>query len=170
MMKRFFYFLLFPLLVSCIYISCVKQKNYPIVPSIAFKQFIKYDTIKNGVNTLCGADCIITFKDGDGDIGLLSGDTVPDLKMVYLYKGTDGKFHPYDQNFTEPGFDTLIFHYSVPDLTPQGQYKALEGEIRIQMHTIIALPQHTAFKYAIILCDRAGHYSNWAFTDEIPNP
>ncbi len=172
-MKRFFYFLFLLILISTTYISCVKEKLFPVEPSIEFKQFNKFSA--NAV--LTRAECIIKFKDGDGDIG---GDStgIPELKMVYLgdsvnqdpqsvnYGKLTGIFVPHDQN-TTAGFDTTIYYFRPVDITPKGQYKALEGEILIKMAAPFAFDP--VFKYAITLHDRAGHLSNMVYTNEITN-
>nr|MDQ3049005.1 hypothetical protein [Bacteroidota bacterium] len=98
--------------------SCVKEKTFPPEPIIEFVEFISYNPDS--------ADCIIKFKDGDGDIGILEGDTASDddFKMKYLYKDTDGIFKPFDGIDSTAAMDTLFYSYRVPYLTPDGQYKA----------------------------------------------
>jgi hypothetical protein len=162
-MKHFSSILFCSLLVGVSITSCVKEKNFPIEPKIEFKEYFKY--------SLDSADCVIKFKDGDGDIGVLAGDTVPDLKMKYLFKGTDGMFHPYDGTFGTSQFDTLFYTYRVPDLMPDGQYKALDGEIKIKLRASpIYNPAHHVVKFEIRLKDRAGHLSNIVTTNEINIP
>lgn len=162
-MKHFSSILFCSLLFGVSITSCVKEKNFPIEPKIEFKEYIKYN--------LDSADCIIKFKDGDGDIGVLEGDTVPDLKMKYLFKDTDGQFHPADASPGTSQFDTLFYPYRVPDLMPEGQYKALDGEIKIKLRVPpLYNPLHTVVKFEIRLKDRAGHLSNIVSTDDIHIP
>lgn len=162
-MKHFSSILFCTLLFGVSVTSCVKEKNFPIEPKIEFKEYLKY--------SLDSADCIILFKDGDGDIGVLEGDTIPDLKMKYLYKGADLLFHPYDETFGTSKFDTLFYTYRVPDLMPEGQYKALDGEIKIKLRASpIYNPLHRVVKFEIRLQDRAGHLSNIVSTNEIYIP
>ena len=79
-MKQFNFVILLLIFVCVAITSCVKEKSFPPQPAIFFKQFVLYNKDS--------ADCIITFKDGDGDIGILSGDiqSEDDLKMKYLYR------------------------------------------------------------------------------------
>lgn len=147
--------------------SCVKEKNFPVVPVIAFKEYLSYNNDS--------ADCIITFKDGDGDVGIEEGDSTSpnDLKMKYLYKDTtDGLFKPYDEIIDTTGvMDTLFYSYRVPNLTPDGQFKALDGEIRAKLRAApIYYPTHHDIKFEITLRDRAGHVSNMITTDVIHIP
>ena len=144
--------------------SCVKEKNFPAIPSIEFKQYDNYGRDS--------ANCIIKFKDGDGDIGVLEGDTIPDLKMKYLYYDTASHtFLPLDYDLTNLTFDTLFADYRVPNLTPDGQYKALDGEIKVKLRSLpIYDPTHYKVKWEIRLKDRAGNTSNTVSTDEINLP
>lgn len=143
--------------------SCVKEKEFPTIPAIQFLHFDAY--------TPDSADCVIAFQDGDGDIGILPGDaTTPnDYQLKYLYKDlTTGVFKPYDSDLTTPAMDTLFYSYRVPNLTPDGQYKALDGEIRAKLRAApIYHPTHSIVKFEIILRDRAGHLSNRVMTNEI---
>jgi hypothetical protein len=147
--------------------SCVKEKNFPSTPAITFSKYVLYKTDS--------ADCYINFKDGDGDIGAYSGDTssVNNLMMKFLYKSSDGKFHPYDPIVGNATFDTLFYGFKLPNITPDGQYKALDGEIKIKLR---ASPLYGNFgkgdvvKFEITLTDRAGHKSNTVSTDDIVLP
>lgn len=161
-MKHFIYIVFSVILISTSISSCVKEKSFPPQPVIEFKKFTLY---KND-----SADCIIKFKDGDGDIGIFEGDTISedDLKMKYLYKASDGTFQPYDENPGTLQFDTLFYSYRVPNITPDGQYKALDGEIKIKLRAApLFNPAHTVVKFEITLTDRAGNKSNMVTTDNI---
>ncbi|MES2592314.1 MAG: hypothetical protein V4608_10545 [Bacteroidota bacterium] len=158
-MKQFIYI---SFLLVCIGASsCVKEKQFPPQPVIKFEKFTAYGNDS--------ADCIITFQDGDGDIGILPGDAISpdDLKMKYLYKGPGNVFMPVDSSFGTTQFDTLFYSYRVPNITPDGQYKALDGEIKIKLRTAPLFGPHTVVKFEIVLKDRAGNKSNMVTTNEI---
>jgi hypothetical protein len=165
-MKHLVYILFFVLVVSSILPSCIKEKQFSIIPAIEFKQYITYG--------LDSADCIIKFKDGDGDIGILDGDTTSpnDFRMKYLYLDTlSHTFKPYNANLGSSTFDTLFYSYRVPNITPTGQYKALDGEIKAKLRSApLYGPGHTVVKFEITLRDRAGHLSNMVTTNEITVP
>jgi hypothetical protein len=162
MMKHFKYILILAFTGSLVLPSCVKEKSFPPEPKIEFIRYQKYGSDS--------ADCVISFKDGDGDIGIVDGDTVSknDFQMKYLYKGTDGQYHPFDRIDSTAEMDTLFYDYRVPDITPEGQYKALEGEIKAKLRSHpLYFPGHTNVKFEIRLRDRAGNWSNIATTSEI---
>jgi hypothetical protein len=163
-MKHFTSISLGLILGATVLSSCVKEKDFPDEPVIEFKEYLSY-----GPDS---ADCIIKFKDGDGDIGLLAGDSIADLRFKYFYKDTlSGQFLAYDYSIADTTFDTLFYEYRCPNLTPDGQYKALDGEIKAKLR---AAPLyglgHTVVKFEITLRDRAGHVSNMVSTNEIVVP
>lgn len=160
-MKHLFYILFFLAIVGTSISSCMKEKHFPPEPVIAFDKFVTYDNDS--------ADCFITFKDGDGDIGIYNGDAASDddLKMKYLFKDPNGVFVPVDSSFGTPQFDTLFYSYRVPNITPDGQYKALDGGIKIKLRTQPLFGPHSVVKFEITLRDRAGHKSNMVSTSEI---
>lgn len=160
-MKHFIYLLFFSILLVTSTTSCVKEKHFPPQPVIEFEKFVSYGNDS--------ADCFIKFKDGDGDIGIISGNTISedDLKMKYLYKDTGGVFLPVDSSFGTTQFDTLFYSYRVPNITPDGQYKALDGQIKIKLRSAPIFGPHSIVKFEITLKDRAGNISNMVSTNEI---
>jgi hypothetical protein len=160
-MKHFIYISVFALLIAASVSSCVREKSFPPQPVIEFE---KFETFGHD-----SANCYIKFKDGDGDIGIHAGDNLSpdDLKMKYLYKDVNGVFQPVDSSFGTPHFDTLFYSYRVPDITPNGQYKALDGEIKIKLRTAPLFGPHSIVKFEIRLTDRAGNKSNIVSTNEI---
>lgn len=148
--------------------SCIKKDEYSPIPSIAFKDFVKRGTDS--------ADFIITFKDGDGNIGLNQWDTTGNfaptspyhynLVMKYFYKKADGAF----EQFVIPGGDTLVYNYRMPDITPNGQNKALAGEILVGMIAPYYYPGHTTIRYDVHIYDRELNKSNVITTPEIIVP
>jgi hypothetical protein len=145
-------------------VSCKKETSFSTTPAIKFKEFTVYNKDSS--------DCTISFTDGDGDIGILTTDTNKyNLKMKYLYKNAAGNFVPYD---ADPGtlvFDTLFYTFRIKTITPDGQYKALNGDLTAQLRaTPIFNPKHSVVEFTIVLWDRAGHASNMVTTNEIMIP
>lgn len=150
--------------------SCLKPEVVPPVPAIEFKDYIKY-----GIDS---ADVSITFKDGDGDVGLEQSDTLPpfdpsstyynNIYLVYYYKGSDGLFHKY---FNIPTQDTLKYAYRIPNITPTGQNKILDGEIKVTLRPApIYVSGHTVVRFDVYIYDRALNKSNVITTPEITVP
>ncbi len=184
-MKRFIYFLLFVLFVCTINFSCLKKKDFPTEPVISFRDVNKFERTlhtagwQGSDSSYIVLDSIfvnINFTDGDGDIGVLPNDTASDFVMKFLEMkkvrfGGDGLFHPYNQNLSGNPWDTLFIPYRVPNLSPTGQYKALQGEISARFRTPpFYFTPDSLIKYEITLTDRAGHKSNKITTDDIVVP
>ena len=162
-MKDFKYITIISLFSIVLLGACVKEKEFPTNPIIKFLYYSNYSNDS--------ADCVIAFTDGDGDIGIFDFDTASsnDFTMKYLYKDTiDNIFKPFDANPATPQMDTLFYSYRVPNLTPDGQYKALNGEIRAKLRAApIYYPLHKTVKFEITLRDRTGNISNKVETTEI---
>ncbi len=155
--------LIYILFIAVLMISCKKEKSFSPKPVIEFKDFTSYGSDS--------ANIMISFRDGDGDIGIFEDDTTSkdDLSLKYLYKDSTGNFIPYDATFGTPQFDTLFYSYRVPSITPNGQYQALEGDILIKLRAApLYNPTHSFVKFEITLTDRAGNISNTVSTKEIP--
>ena len=75
---------LFVLVISSLLVSCIKKEDYPDIPSIEFKSFSK---INNGLGYDDKGLLVISFTDGDGDIGLGSQEIQPpyDTASMYYY-------------------------------------------------------------------------------------
>lgn len=158
------YLLKFLFISVLILSACVKEKSYPKDPIIKFKSFTPF--------ALDSANIIISFTDGDGDIGLTQGDTTGNFNskskyyynfyVRYLYKAPDGSFKAYE---TAPG-DTLDFKYRIPKLISDDQQKrALSGEIKVKLYAPYAV--HDTVQYDIYLIDKALHKSNVVNTGTI---
>lgn len=162
-------------IVGLVFYGCIKTQDVPPVPAITYKNFVKY-----GKDS---ADMVITFKDGDGDIGANPGDTAPpfnvngkyyfNMVMVYYYKGTDGNFHRYKDPTAK---DSFSVGYHIPYVTPTGKNKILDGEIRARLlspfYPVVGFqkPLHPVIRFDIYIYDRALHKSNVITTPEILVP
>lgn len=146
--------------------SCISTTTYPPIPVIEYKDFVKYGSDS--------AHFIFSFKDGDGDIGFEQGDTLPpfnpssiyyfDLYMKYYYKLPDGSFSVY----VFPGTtDTLAFTFRIPNITPKGQNKVLDGSITTKLPKPYWKTPHKVIKFEAFIFDKALHKSNVITTPEI---
>lgn len=141
--------------------SCKKDKEYPIEPAIEMSSRQVYQS---------PSKIIISFTDGDGDIGLDQGDTLD----PYNYQ--EDPFNKYHYNlllyyFEKQGDEwvevqtAVDYFYRVPNITPTGQNKALNGEIEVDLTLPITRPD--SIRYDIELIDRALHVSNLLTTPVI---
>jgi hypothetical protein len=136
-------------------LSCSKKDEYPIIPEIEFEGMIKI--YNSNLNLYDRGVLRISFKDGDGDIGLRDNDVLP----------------PYDYNFFVKYYelrngkevhvviaDTNEFNARIPVLTPEGSVKAIKGEIEDTLFIYNFQSSFDTIKFDAYLIDRALHKSN----------
>jgi len=129
--------------------------------------------VDNPTDTLLGL--IFNYRDGDGDIGLNAADTFPpfnsitgfnnvqlnpyhhNLKVDYLTEQLDGTFAPVILPNTT---DTLKIQARVENITPEGKYKAIRGEIDWQILPPPFAELSRNIKVKIQIYDRSLNASN----------
>ncbi|MEI7499630.1 MAG: hypothetical protein WCK84_04195 [Bacteroidota bacterium] len=135
----------------------MKKEVYPDIPEIAFQSFIsEFDTgmyAKRGYLT-------ISFKDGNGDIGLR-----PDQKefpfdtgSIYYYNYIIDYYEKQHGTFVKISLDPS-YNARIPYLTPDDPNKAIKGII---VDTLILNPQPVwdTIKFKFFIYDRALNKSN----------
>ncbi len=144
--------------LSGAFTSCQKSKEYPIEPEILMSNRQEYHN---------PARIIISFTDGDGDIGFHESDTLPPFNFVDDGNGnSENKFYYnlilyyFEKNDgVWEEIETLVpYAYRIPYITPTGQNKALNGEIEVDVVLSGARPD--SIRFDIELIDRALHESN----------
>jgi hypothetical protein len=164
------------LTISILLVSCrPEEPKISIIPAITFSEFKKF-----GPDS---ATCKINFIDGDGDVGLDPSNTAPpfnstsaynsDLFLVYYFQDPLTKtWSPVNLNSSDTNklhFDTLQLKFRIPNLTQNGQKKAIQGEIKVRLGKPYGIPGQT-FKYKISIFDRALHHSNEVETGSLTYP
>lgn len=147
--------------LAILIVGCRPKEEFPAEPVIAFKSFTQYGD---------SASFVISFTDGDGDIGLSSADSEApfDTGSTYYHN----LFLEYDSLsngvWTRVNF-LLPLYYRLPRITPTGQNKALEGEIAVAVKPWPIIPGSEAdtFRIGATLVDRALHVSNAVTTGSV---
>ncbi len=103
----------------------------------------------------------VYFTDGDGDIGLLDNtplDSCNENAYNFLIRYFEQVGGVYEEVL--PVDSCLPFHNIIPNITPEGQNKTLEGDI-IAAFPYSGLPQNStdSIKFEFVLIDRAGNRS-----------
>lgn len=163
------------MLTACVamFSSCAEKTEFSEIP---FIQFTTFEQLK----TASGKDSIgilkLYFTDGDGDMGLNSSDTLSPYNKgsQYYYNFFITYFEKQNGVWTKvvlpppfPGADTLTNNSRIPNLTPTGQNKSLEGEISMQLFTNNPFSPYDTIRYDVRICDRALNMSNLVQTPEI---
>lgn len=143
-----------------IYASCVKKKNYPVNPEIGFKAFYPFsgDT----------ADLVITFSDGDGDIGKAQEDPTKNLFITFQYFNTTTQnFMSYYNNFLN---DTVRMDYTIRKPKDNYDGKPISGEVAVRLNEYRPDNTYKRIRYVMYLVDNSGNKSNVLTTPELLVP
>ena len=153
--------LFLPLAFIIALLSCRKESVFSEIP------FVEYRSHEFLFDSNIGLDLLaltLYFTDGDGDIGLNDGDTLPPFDRstrffnnlwVELYVVKNAEI-----------IDTFNFDGRIPNLTPAGQNKTLEGEIEYRL-TIGGFAPGDSVLIGFQLVDRARNVSEKGFTPYI---
>lgn len=146
------------LLTGTSFYSCKKKDKFPAEPEITFKAFEKF-----GADS---AHLIISFTDGDGDIGLTQSDT----SEPYLFNFFTRYYTKVNGVFVEKVLP-IPLNFRIPILNSSKKSKSLEGDILITFLKPYYFPTlKDTIQYEIYIKDRALHESNRIRTDEIIVP
>ena len=160
--------LLIPLLLVVfllLMISCKKQETYPVEPSIEFLGFTKL--FRDSAVYVSRGVLSISFTDGDGDLGLGIGDTLPPYQpggdyyynlVIRYFEKQNGIYHQVD--LTPP------YSARIPVLTPEQENKNIKGVITDTLD-LNPSPVFDTIRLEIFLYDRALYQSNVVSTPDI---
>ncbi len=162
--------------------ACRKPKNYPDEPIITYKDFT---TIKNGQGLDVSGKIVISFTDGDGDIGLRPEDTIAPYDtcsifqfnyFIKIFEKKNGIFRQFvfKKNFNpcvfqdlynicNPTFSTILdstYNATLKNITPEGKSKALDGDLALDIPFLIPCVTNDTIKFQVQIVDRALHQSN----------
>lgn len=163
-MKSWKYILLGILLVAVLP-GCLKQGEFPDEPYLEYLSF-----------TNDPEEPIMKFKftDGDGNVGLANRDTMPPFQPsinpvnLYHWNFWINYYEKINGEWVQIELDPSAIYTRIPRLDPEGQNKALEGEVVIDMEGWFPLnPAADTVRYGAILLDRDLNKSNEAFSEEI---
>ncbi len=139
--------------------TCIRPPDYPIEPQIKFVGMTK-STMRQGFGSEDSVYFTLSFTDGDGDLGGVSGK---DSLNVFITDKRNNK--PVEQT------------YRIPFVPEAGAKNGISGEMRFLMYTTCCLslepciatpvrPRDTLV-YEMYIKDRAGHKSNVVQTNPI---
>lgn len=149
--------------------SCLKPETFPAEPAIEFKSFI-----------ITGDSALLTisFTDGDGNIGLRDEDTTAPFDIASgFYNNLFTEYWEKDDQLgwvqgTNSIGDPIEVNFRIPYLTPEGQNKALKGDIQVTFEPDIGFfnpfsSESDTIMYKIRLADRDLNVSNEVTSGEI---
>ncbi|MDP4282762.1 MAG: hypothetical protein Q8867_11570 [Bacteroidota bacterium] len=157
--------LIFSALLSILFLpGCLKKESYPDVPQIGF---LGYENVFDSGSYATRGIFMISYTDGDGDIGLSGGDTLAPYNKVgdYYYNLVIRYYEKQKGVFqlvqTDPPFSARI-----PLLSKLGERKAIKGTITDTL-VLNPKPVYDTIRFEIFIYDRALHKSNVVTTPVI---
>lgn len=148
--------------------GCLPEPAYPDVPSLAFV------ALEPGPGA--GRTLVLEFTDGDGDVGLDSGDTLgvfcPTCTHHYNLKCEyeelrNGEWTPVPL-LIEAG--QIPFYYRVPRAVPTGSTPAQNGTLSVDMPSWYLSSPFDTLRFSITLWDRSLNASNTVLTAPVVKP
>lgn len=160
--------------------TCIVKPDFSEVPEIYFEGIQKISLNTDGIKS----DSIIIsvhFKDGNGDLGLGSGDTL----SPYQEKNSDGTPNPFFYNYfvtmekkTSTGYTPIVFtgpnlNGRFPVLNTESKAIPIEGTLRrginiyLFSYPVINIPKNSYVRFKIQIADKALNKSNTITTDSL---
>lgn len=161
------------ILMIMFFYGCKKQEVVSPIPTLTF---VGFDQIKNVSDKDSSGVLRLAFTDGDGDMGLSPSDTFPPFNygskfyfnfFINYFEKQNGEWIKIVLPPIEPGGDTLTNNSRIPDLTPVGQNKVLQGDLNFELFTNNPFSPYDTIKYEVTIVDRALNRSNMVSTGEI---
>ena len=102
------------LFVIVLVVSCTKEPTFPDAPHIKFKSMQRFTVYNDFTQSYTDSiNIVISFEDGDGDLGLSANDLLTPYQPYDIIKDKNDKFILLGSNDTLPSFDNC--HYVVDD-------------------------------------------------------
>ena len=125
--------------------SCTKDDTISVVPTIEFKSI----TPSIAQEYIDDINIIISYTDADGDLG----ENNPDVYNLFVLDNRNG----------------IEYKFRIPELTPNGNEIAIEGNFNIKINGSGITNSSTSqqVNYDIYVTDRGGNVSNTVSTSYI---
>lgn len=162
-MKEYLKYLVFLFVAGVVFSSCKKDKVYPKAPEISFKEFQQF-TNSAGIDD--SVKLVISFTDGDGDIGLADGDTLEpyNIGSVYYYNFYIKYFKKQNGNYQEL-VSSIPRDARIPYI--DNTNKSLAGDIVNKLDILGNNFNNDTLRFECYIYDRGLNKSNVVTTGEI---
>ncbi|MBE0637081.1 MAG: hypothetical protein IH598_01005 [Bacteroidales bacterium] len=153
--------LILPLLIFAMMVSCLQKQEYPDIPSLKYERFT---TLVHPSGYDSAGVLLLSYTDGDGDLGIAGLDTSSYNFFVTYYQMENGVLKPGTRyNAVTGQYDTIFFNNRFYRLAPPGYTGWIKGEIEDTIKPLYDPRSTKTFdtvQYKIYMVDRAGNYSN----------
>jgi len=141
--------------------SCREKESYPVIPDLEFMNFTKL-VHPDGYDTL--GILLLSYTDGDGDLGISQYDTSSYNFFVAYYVMDDGVLEQgtiFNQQTGE--FDPINFNNRFGPLAPDGYEGWIKGEIEDTIKPLFdprSTKAYDTIQFRVHMIDRAGNSSD----------
>jgi hypothetical protein len=141
------------LLASACLLSCISEEQFPDEPTLKWERHEWILQEIPDVGTVERLRVELSFTDGDGNVGLEEDQVSPpfDTTSAFYYNLWVRYYEKQGDSMVEI-ITPVPFSTRIPNLTPQGQNRTLEGLIQYDMDLSQATSDSVQFKF--ILLDR----------------
>jgi len=154
--------------ISLLMYSCVDKPDFSDIPNIKFESISR-----THVNQFDSLWLTLSFEDGDGNLGKLKGSSA-NCNSVCEYDSDTSCFKdPYYGAFLIDMRDSCFVNIFLPDFEPDGNVKAVSGELKINIPPVFCKLQNCTnctedtLVYKIIVRDASLNWSNTILSDTI---
>jgi len=146
--------------------GCIKEEEYSHIPEISYEGIQLVYANDSAVFPSRGI-IVISFQDGDGDLGLDNDETSPpyDSASGYYYNYVIRYFEKHDTGYVEPLLATP-FSTRIPVLNQGYEGKPLKGTI-VDTLVMDPSPDYDTIRFELFIYDRALNKSNVLTTPDI---
>ncbi|QIL77740.1 hypothetical protein [Hymenobacter sp. HDW8] len=163
--------------------SCLEPPEYPETPTIDFER-ITSQRISDASGTYDKVTITVSFRDGDGDLGLNEADKTDDSPWARIKNGLPNPYYnnyyltPSIRNaqgdFVELELPDPSFNYNstYPPLATDDREAPLRGELNFTYDFYVGSPftPGQTVRFNVSIFDRALNQSNTVTTDPITIP
>jgi hypothetical protein len=145
--------------------SCIQFQSFPPEPHI---EFVSFDKISNSTGVDDQGTLVLSFTDGDGDVGLDEDQTYSpyDTTSMYYYNIFIKYFEKQSGQYIEVKLNPSN-NGRLPNLTPEGEKKALQGNIAVDLYINNPLSSYDTIRFEVFIVDRALNHSDTITTPDI---
>jgi len=144
--------------------ACLPDPEFSEVPTLGFESLV---TQPDGRATLT-----LRFTDGDGNVGLSQGDTLPPFcQSCEHHHNLVGEYQEWNDSAWQTPPLLVPYAYRVPVAEPTGSSPALDGTIALELTSwYLTGTDADSVRFVWTLWDRDLNASDEAVTDAFPVP
>lgn len=165
--RRYIFFGIWFVYLAWAVTGCISKPKFALRPDIEFDRVTVSKVTDQLGNAADSISIAINFTDGDGDLGVLAGNT-EDNFFVSLYQRRNGTYVLFEQTDSTLDFNGFFEDLSGGATGPiQGTLQYSFPSIKAASYTALNIPKNDIWKFQVYIKDRSGNFSDTIFTDSV---